>query len=480
MAGWSRSGDSEISEILHPVWISNGARAACLGLALMGGITPALAQAELRPSMGPPVPLADPSDAPGIVDGGGAAGGASIPPPDMPAPASGFNAELADLIESAVQRHPSIASQQAALRAAGVDVTAAWLTRLPTMSIQMNQYGAIALSRQVTANVDLPLWTNGRIGASIDRARAGREVQVYRLAETVLDLELQVNQTYHDAKRLGEHEAVLAQTLEVMGGMVASMERRVRQEVSPLADLELANSRRLQIEQQLNLARAQRASALARLRALVLRDDLALTPGFVAPAGWPRWDLAGVTDRMLATNPERLRVEAEARVTRDDARIAAAARFPGLFGSYSYDEIYKHRVGISVRMQTAGGFSEIFSARAAKLREQASDLQAPVVELNVKATASTDLVEYDSALARNPGARDLASASQKITESYVRQFVSGRRTWLDVMNAVREATTAQLDAIDVEYTASAAAMRILLRTGEVRIKREAKSKEPHK
>ncbi|HZU62583.1 MAG TPA: TolC family protein [Novosphingobium sp.] len=389
-------------------------------------------------------------------------------PPLHTAPAAGFNPELAGLIEEAVHRHPSIASQRAALRAAGVDVTAAWLTRLPTMSIQFNQYGAIALSRQVTANVDLPLWSNGKIPATIDRARASRQAQFYRLAETVLDLELEVNQYYHESKRLAEHEQVLLRILAVMDDMVASMRRRVAQEVSPLADLQLASSRRLQVAQQLDLVRAQKASAQAHLAELVLREEVPLAPGFVAPPSWPQWQLPALTERMITASPQRRRVQAEAQVARDDARITAASRLPGLFASYSYDEVYKHRVGLSVRMQTAGGFSEIFSTRAARLRERASDLQAPAVEQDMKATASNDLVEYDSARARDAGARELADDSRKITESYVRQFVGGRRTWLDVMNAVREAMSADLDAIDVRYTAAAAAMRILLRSGDTK------------
>ncbi|WJT01178.1 TolC family protein [Novosphingobium humi] len=416
------------------------------------------------PVYGPPAPMGEPDAAAGEMAPAPGLAAARVPVPDQTPPALAFNAELTGLIEEAVRRHPSVASQRASLRAAGVDVTAARLTRLPTMSIQFNQYGAILLSRQVTANVDLPLWTNGRIPATIDRAKANREAQFYRLAETVLDLELEVNQSYHDAKRLGEHEQVLVGILAVMDDMVASMRRRVAQEVSPEADLKLANSRRLQVAQQLDLVRAQRASALGRLSGLVVRDDIALAPGFAEPTAWPHWDLPALTERMIAASPQRRRVMAEAQVARDDARITAASRLPGLFASYTYDEIYKHRVGLSVRMQTTGGFSEIFATHAARLRETASELQAPSVAQDLKATASNDLIEYDSARARDAGARALAGDSHKITESYVRQFVSGRRTWLDVMNAVREAMTADLDAIDVRYSASAAAMRILLRS----------------
>lgn len=438
-------------------------RALYLALFLGGGamVSPAVGQ-ELPPRslMGPPVPQELVSEASA---------------PDEASPPAIFNAELAGLLVRALDRHPSIAAQRAALRASGVDVTAARLMRLPVMSVQMNQYGAIAMGRTVTANVDLPLWTNGKIVASIDRAKAAQQVQFYRLAETALDLQLQVSQSYHEAKRLGEREAVLQRSLAVMDNMVQSMQRRVAQEVSPRSDLVLAVSRKTQVQQQLAVARAQRAAALARLGDLTMMDDLALSPEFVPPPFWPKWTLEQVSGSMIAASPARLRSLAEARVTRDDARISSAARFPGLYGSYSYDEIYKHRVGISVRMQTAGGFSELFSAHAAKLRGEASALQVPVVEQDLKTTAANDLVEYQSARSRDADARALASDSQKLTESYMRQFFSGRRTWLDVMNAVREAMQADTDAIDVRYSAASSAMRIVLRTGDLQIKKEGRA-----
>lgn len=424
-----------------------------------GEEAPAGLAKPLRGLMGPPAPL---YSAAGEED--------ALPPAIL------FNTELEGLMAEAVARHPSIASRHASLRAAGVDITSAWLTRLPTMSIQANQYGSIAMSQTVAASIDMPLWTNGRISATIARAHANQQVETWRLAETVLDVQMQVNQYYHEVKRQAEREQVLTRTLGVMDDMVASMQRRVDQEVSPQADLQLVQSRRLQVQQQRDLTMAQRASALAHLRDLVLRDDIVLGPDWIAPARWPQWQSDRLIQQGLTVSPQRRRVIAEAKVSEEDAKVAAAARLPSLYGSYSYDEVYHHRLGISLRMQTNGGFSEIFIAHAAKLREKASELQVPTTEQDLKATLSADLVEYTSARARQDGAQDLAKASERITESYVRQFVSGRRTWLDVMNAVREAMSAELDAIDVRYSAASSANRLLLRTGNLQETTEGSKK----
>ena len=55
--------------------------------------------------------------------------------------------------------------------------------------------------------------------------------------------------------------------------------------------------------------------------------------------------------------------------------------------------------------------------------------------------------------------------AQQVSESYVRQFISGHRTWLDVMNALREYLTAQLDQADAEVTAMDAADQLELLSG---------------
>ncbi|RJY10074.1 TolC family protein [Aurantiacibacter aquimixticola] len=54
-----------------------------------------------------------------------------------------------------------------------------------------------------------------------------------------------------------------------------------------------------------------------------------------------------------------------------------------------------------------------------------------------------------------------ADAVEAIIASYQRQFIAGRRSWLDVMNAVREAANARLSESDARVGAAAATARIL-------------------
>jgi adhesin transport system outer membrane protein len=51
-----------------------------------------------------------------------------------------------------------------------------------------------------------------------------------------------------------------------------------------------------------------------------------------------------------------------------------------------------------------------------------------------------------------------------VVESYKRQFIAGRRTWLDVMNALQESTNMRLATVDSETSAQLTTARIALRT----------------
>ena len=63
---------------------------------------------------------------------------------------------------------------------------------------------------------------------------------------------------------------------------------------------------------------------------------------------------------------------------------------------------------------------------------------------------------------------DASDTASRVSASYMRQFIAGRRSWLDVMNALREAVTAQLSQVDSELSVMSAASRLMLRSGRWR------------
>lgn len=378
----------------------------------------------------------------------------------------GEGAALSALIERAVETHPSIAAAASSARAAGADVRAARWQRFPSFSVEgllLNQTGN---SVQAQAVIDQPLWTGGRISGSINRANARESSALAAYDEAVLTIALSTAQAFFEVHRWRERGHVLSQSLEQHNRMVATMERRYSQEVSPLSDLELARSRALQIEQQLYQARAQEGSASSRLRELVGDPFLSIGTLPSTPQAWPSFADEDITAQVLAYSPALKRLRFDAQATDAEARIARASILPQLSGQYSYSDNFGHRVGLVLKAQSDGGFSRFAAAEAAGERVRASELQIAAGERQLRDQLIALLRDYESATARLAGSQAASGSAQRVMESYMRQFTSGRRTWLDVMNAVREATSAETDVIEARISAQSSLTRILLLSGQ--------------
>lgn len=72
---------------------------------------------------------------------------------------------------------------------------------------------------------------------------------------------------------------------------------------------------------------------------------------------------------------------------------------------------------------------------------------------------------------------DLVTASKSVVDSYLRQYIVGRKSWLDVMNAQREWTSARLAEMSNLAEKTGAHVSIQLYTGELGLDRWVNNSE---
>lgn len=377
-----------------------------------------------------------------------------------------FDPQLEELAGRAASDHPSIIAAEANARAAGADLRASRWQRFPSLGVEGLILGQRTDRAQATVTVEQPLWTGGRIRGSISRARAAEQAALAGYEQAVLDITLQVAGAYYEFFRATQRRTILDNSLEQHQRLLESMERRVAQEVSPRSDLELVRARTAQVSQQINLTVAQQQSAMQRLRELVGDPFYIVTSPYREAADLLQLDREAIVAAGLIFDPGLRRVRLEAEVADADARIAKAQTLPQLNAQYGYGEFNGHQVGLALRMQMDGGLSRFAAADAARLRQVSSEARIGTAERELRDILVIDHVEYEAASARATTTRFSAEASQRVTESYMRQFTSGRRTWLDVMNAVRESTTAQIDALDAQVNMLVYLSRLMMRTGQ--------------
>lgn len=422
-------------------------RSASGPLLAAAAISAAAPLAAQQSAYGPPAPAA--TGAPVVT---------AVPP--------GIPPVLANAAAKAVRDYPAVSAARSGIRASAAEIRAARWMRYPSLSVE-----AVTRSDRIGAldpflRVEQPLWTGGRISANIDRARATRDLAIARMDETVLDVALRLSTAYFEIARAVQLEAILRDSIEEHQRLVESMERRVKQEVSPTSDLELARSRAAQVQQELATVTAQRYSAMQRFFELVgdPNYDLGPVPDYSAVAHHP--PIEGAIKRALACSPSIRRFSAEAEVAEAEADIAEASILPQVGVQVSHNRVTGTQAGLSVRAQTNGGLSGFAAADAARLRREAAGLQISVAERQSRETVVLDVVENTSSKGRIESSQAAAKAAGSVTESYMRQFITGRRTWLDVMNAVREANAARIGLTEATTSAMASAARLRLQTCE--------------
>lgn len=387
-----------------------------------------------------------------------------IPEIEWSQPSQDTPRALVDAIDIVTRRDPSAEAAWHNARAALAEVKGAQWLRFPSITTDL---GIVDEKNVVkpSVTVEMPLWAGGQITSSIKRAKTLELAALARWHETVLSLALEVSRTYYDIALYSRLETLYKQSLSEHRLLVDSMQRRVDQQVSPEADLELARSRAAQIEQELASIRSQRISALQTMAELV-RDpayQLGQIPQYVAQPDLDRW-ITAVNDA-VAYSPTRARLIFEADAARSEIAINRGAILPRVSAQYSYNEITGSRVGLGVRVQALNGLSQFSAVASATSRYEQSLEQVRLIERQLRQEVGNEIVTYQGAAQRARSAKDVSRTAGLVSASYMRQFITGRRTWLDVMNSLREHLSAQSSLAQAEIQAISTATRLQLRSG---------------
>ncbi|MHB1215673.1 MAG: TolC family protein [Thiobacillus sp.] len=387
---------------------------------------------------------------------------------------------LEQLISSALRGHPSIQAQQAQERGAKAGVDSATWQYYPTPSLAIENATASSSdtsyqgdSTVSTVRLQQPLWTGGRLTAGVKKAEAGVSVSQAALEEVRQQLALRVVQSYGDW--LSAHLKILAYeySMATHVRLRDQVKRRIEQGASSDSDLILAVSRLQSVAADLSVGRAQKDIALARLGQLLGRrvDDAALSAALASPRPVIA-DPQKLLDLALAINPGLHKAQAQAVVQETVIAERRADLSPEVYlraewqnGNHTDPNGASETllfVGLSSRF--GAGLSSLSNIENAR-----SQHQAALAEVDVQSRAVTEQILADHVLATSSDNRLEAlnaslEAAGQVSESYDRQFLAGRKTWLDVMNAARELTQTQVQLADIKSAQIVATWRLAIHT----------------
>ena len=375
---------------------------------------------------------------------------------------AGAGAQTLDELRAAARNnHPAIKSARLGVDAAGKEVDAASARYLPSLSIVLEGRGKDLVAEPSRyLRLEQNVWDGGATAAGVDLAKQSAELARSRVPEQEQDIDLQVISAWQTLQSANGRVVVADRLLKLLSDHEAMMTRRVQSELSTQVELQLVQAQVMQAR--LDRRKALLNASLAKLRLEQLtgiegpRNTLSspasegVPDRFAAEAqAFQGTDWAALANRqptVRRAEKELLAAQSRIETKRSELRPQLYARVDRGLGSGGTTAAF-----VGVRYSTGAGFAassevDALIARAASL-EGARD----AARLEVLQTMLNDANEIQENLQRSKSLVVSVESSRQIHESYVRQFTAAKKSWLDVMNAMRELSQNEYALNDVQH-----------------------------
>ncbi|MBS0334080.1 MAG: TolC family outer membrane protein [Proteobacteria bacterium] len=388
---------------------------------------------------------------------------------------------LDEAIALARKANPGIAQAQAQADAAAARLSQAQAARLPTVSLAGETgtgrtdlggffgFGrANVAPRAAVVEIRQPLFAGGAIGASIDRARAGRDAAVADVAGARAQLSVQVAEAYvgvQTAARLTDLAA--AQVSETEEVLRQARLRFDRGEV-PRTDVDQAQARLAEAEADRARAQAEAARARAHFVSVVGAAPDALEPATAAPA------TAHGLEEAVALAEQRSPVYRSAGLALQAAeaavRAAEGGRLPSLalaatasttrdkfFPGYRADDL---TIGVQGRWTLFSGGAVSGQVSEARAQARAARAARDATRASVRESVTGAWADLEAARLEAAASEQRSAAAAAALDSVSQEVRVGEKPALDLLDAQRDRIAAEAALAAARATLVTASYRL--------------------
>ena len=399
------------------------------------------------------------------------------------------NLQINDLIVQAIQTHPLVGSARASQQATSEGINAAKLNLLPTPSVSSGFDRDNDFVSQVT--IRQPLWTGGKLTADVNQAifddKAAVEY-VYEQQNLVAKTTIDAWQSYIQAVA---KQNVHAENLKELSGFEAMMQRRVGQGVSARIELDLVTNRILQEQTAYQAAAEQQRIAAARLEQIIgqpLSPMSAMSiPNIkvlVDQAKQQSTDFERMAfDRAGFYNPTVIKEHFQIEAAKQGVESQKAAQYPTVYAQYEHAYYHENndndgKFSLGLSYAPGAGFSNFALARASQAQVDSLIQNQEAARRNVIENIQVQYQQFVSAKDRETSLIAAVAGAQLVVNSYRRQFIAGRKSWLEVLNAVREHNDYQVQLVQTRAEMLGAFYRLQVDFGIMQWQQFSHNRQP--
>lgn len=370
---------------------------------------------------------------------------------------------LTELIQRTVSSHPSVLGQRSQRAVASADLEYARQQFFPTPSVSIEQINAGAHDPSYLQNTSVkvfrlqqPLWTNGRLTAGVQKAQASADAAAQGFDDVRQQLTLRVLQAWADAYAADLKQLALQTSVATHERLQAQVGRRIAEGASASTERILTDGRLAQTRAQLQAVQVQAQTARLRLQQLTG----APFDADVLPEEEKVLALRSPTEALeaaLQRNPAVLRSKATVRVQEADVVERKGDLLPEVYARAEYQigsatlagAPDAQRIFVGLQSKLGAGLSSWAGIEAAENKVGVARAEADAAERALAEQLLSDWALRATLAARQAELQDSLQASRDTALAWDRQFLAGRKTWVEVMNMARELAQAETELADV-------------------------------
>lgn len=371
----------------------------------------------------------------------------------------------------ALDAHPLILSAQGQFNAAESDLGASKWSRFPTVGANLLD-SSDNNSNQKSTSVSMPIWVGGRLSADVALASARRDGAFAAISESRQTVMIETINVFFEFYQSQQKLLIASQNVDEHQRLYEIIQRRATASTSPDVDTMLALARLQYAKSGQIQASSKRSISRSSLELLISNPVAAVQIG-QAPQSL-NIDIEKAVAQGLAVSPRLERLSHEAEGLDASVKSARSALFPQVslgyekrYGDLLPGQIKNEEVFVSVEFQPGAGLSVASSISAAKARKRAALNTLEAEKRDVRRQVKTAWNEYSFASLQLGPSKSLVVATTSVVDSYLRQYAVGKKSWLDVLNAQREATQAKNTLVDFEVLQLTSLYRLRVLLNEI-------------
>ena len=372
---------------------------------------------------------------------------------------------LPDLMILALNNHPTIKSAKAQRKVAEQTKKSASWQFYPTPSIGFQTAMATGENPNFQGDamvfvlgIEQPIYQGGKRFADVDKAKLDIDIADIKLIKKQQDIAFELLDAYSEwlsayykleayEESLAEHERLLHR-----------VENRANVGVSNRGDIDLALSRYESTKAQTIQTEFKASSALSTIIEIinqpVTSDSLAQT---IAQPISQTEKLPVLLERTLANHPDMLIARKQAEKSKADITINKSSLWPDVYvkveqqiGNFAIKGAAPSTtLLVGVRSQLGAGLSSFSDIKASRHEVESSEMEIEARQRQLKQQTVESHILENSLRTQMKATEVTLQAAEKVFDSYSRQFLAGRKSWLDLMNSLREMTADKVEHADL-------------------------------